>query len=159
MVAVYDEPSLRAALDGALHPGGPALTDEMLAACSLPHGAFVADVGCGAGLTAARLRGQGLAAVGIDLSAALLRDARERAPDLGLLRAEAQRLPFANGVLDAVLSECALSTFSDLDAALAESAPRPKAGRVAAGVRSLQPQPGSRPRWTMRRAAGARPDD
>lgn len=121
MVTVYEQPILRAALGDELHPGGLALTDEMLAAAALPVGAFVADVGCGAGLTANHLhRRYRLRVVGIDLSAVLLGDARRTAPDLPLILADARRLPFADGTLDAVLVECVLAVLPDPDAALAE---------------------------------------
>jgi arsenite methyltransferase len=118
---LYEQPALREALGDVLRPGGLALTDEALAACGLPPAARVLDVGCGAGVTAAHLRDRhGLAAVGIDASAALLAAGRSREPALPLALARAEHLPAGDGVLDAVLAECSLSAMADIDAALAE---------------------------------------
>lgn len=123
MLAAYEAPALRAALDDALHPGGAALTDELLAGAALPAGALVADLGCGAGITASRLcERHRCVAVGIDLSQQLLRVGRQRDAALPLVRADAGRLPLADGVLDAVVAECSLSTLPDLDTALTEVA-------------------------------------
>ena len=117
---VYEDPALLEALGGVLRPGGLALTDEALAACRLPQGARVLDVGCGAGGTVAHLRERGLAAVGVDASAALLAAGRDRAPGAPLARARGEHLPLGDGVLDALLAECSLSLMPDVGAALAE---------------------------------------
>jgi SAM-dependent methyltransferase len=63
----------------------------------------VLDVGCGPGRHAAALEGAGLSPIGLDLSAVLLRRAREatRAP---LVRADMRRLPIRAGSMDACLS-------------------------------------------------------
>lgn len=119
----YEDPALRAALDDVLHPGGPALTDQALAACSLPSGARVLDIGCGPGMSTAHLRTCcGLDAVGVDLSAALLESGHEREPALLLVQAQGDRLPFASGIADAILAECSLSLLPSVDVALAEFA-------------------------------------
>lgn len=117
---VYEDPALLEALGGVLRPGGLALTDEALAACRLPQGARVLDVGCGAGGTVAHLRERGLTAVGVDASAALLAAGRDRAPGAPLARARGEHLPLGDGALDALLAECSLSLMPDVGAALAE---------------------------------------
>lgn len=63
----------------------------------------VLDICCGPGRHAAALDGAGLAVVGLDLSAALLRRAREvtRAP---LVRADMRALPVRAGAMDAALN-------------------------------------------------------
>jgi arsenite methyltransferase len=121
MVATYERPELRKALEDVLHPGGQDLTGEVLAACALPPQALVADLGCGAGVTAAHLRDRyGLTPIGIDTSSLLLAGARRRASDLAFVHARAERLPVAGGVFDAVLAECSLSTMPQRDTVLAE---------------------------------------
>ena len=50
--------------------------------------ASVLDAGCGTGRVAARLAGQGYDVVGVDVDAAMLREARAAAPDLEWLEAD-----------------------------------------------------------------------
>jgi len=118
---VYERPALRQVAGDALRPGGLALTRRALAVAALPPGSRVLDLGCGLGATAAVCRAEfGLDAVGLDVSAGMLAEAREQRPALPLLRASGARLPFRAGALDAVLAECTLALLPDLDAALAE---------------------------------------
>lgn len=120
-IRIYERPGLREALGDTLHPGGLALTDEMLAACSLPPGARVLDVGCGTGATVLHLRARyGLAAAGVDASAMLLAHSRRCESTLPLVQAYGERLPIRDGLLHAVIAECSLSLMPDIDVALAE---------------------------------------
>lgn len=120
-VSVYELPNVRKALGDALRPGGLALTDEAMAACGLPRGARLLDVGCGAGSTVAHLRDHhGLMAAGLDVSCVLLRSARTSSPELPLALARGERLPVCGGALDAVLAECSLSVMAEVGAVLAE---------------------------------------
>ena len=74
------------------------------------EGARVLDLGCGAGRHLEALQNAGLAPVGLDLSAELLRRAaaeHHRAPDAAaprLVRGDMRRLPFGTRALDAVAS-------------------------------------------------------
>jgi SAM-dependent methyltransferase len=63
----------------------------------------VLDVGCGPGRHAAALEGAGLRPVGLDLSSALLRRARQ-VTSAPLVRADMRRLPIRPGSMDACLS-------------------------------------------------------
>ena len=63
----------------------------------------VLDVGCGPGRHAAALEGAGLRPVGLDLSSALLRRARE-VTSAPLVRADMRRLPIRSRSMDACLS-------------------------------------------------------
>ena len=118
---VYEDPILRDALGDVLRPGGLALTDEAIAACNLRSNARVLDAGCGAGATVTHIRSHhGLAAFGIDASRVLLAAGHSREPSTPLVRSRGERLPLADGSVDAMLSECSLSVMSDIDAALAE---------------------------------------
>lgn len=71
------------------------------------EGARLLDVGCGAGRHLAALRRRSVDAVGLDLSAALLEEARDSAGSgvsLPLVRGDMRRMPFAAGTFDAVTS-------------------------------------------------------
>lgn len=118
---VYEQPALRQVAGDVLRPGGLALTRHALMVAVLPPGARLLDLGCGVGTTAATCRAEfGLDAVGLDVSAGMLAEARGQHPALPLAQAAGARLPFGDGVLDAVLAECVLSLMLDLDAALAD---------------------------------------
>jgi arsenite methyltransferase len=119
---LYEQPALREPAGNVIRPGGLALTDTALALCALPPGARVLDVGCGTGATVEHLRARhGLAAFGLDLSAALLR-AHSGGEDFPrpLIQAPAERLPVGAGQFDALLAECSLSAMAETDRVLAE---------------------------------------
>jgi ubiquinone/menaquinone biosynthesis C-methylase UbiE len=81
----------------------------------------ILDVGCGTGKLAHRLARDlpGSRVVGCDFSRGMLAHARSRDAALRLARADAQRLPFADGCFDAIVSTEAFHWFPDPDAALA----------------------------------------
>jgi SAM-dependent methyltransferase len=80
-------PELLAALgDGWLRPGGRAL-----------------DVGCGLGVEAGYLAAAGWQVAGVDLSQAALTRAAAGGDGAAFMRADARRLPFHQGCLDAAL--------------------------------------------------------
>lgn len=118
---VYEQDSVFAATGPALHPGGLALTGQLVERAGLPAGAAVLDAGCGAGATADFLRRTyHLRVTGLDYSAKLLRGGRAERPHLSLVRAPAERLPLAAGQFEAVLAECSLSVMAHPARALAE---------------------------------------
>jgi TDG/mug DNA glycosylase family protein len=69
-------------------------------AARLGRGARVADLGCGPGWYATVLRRAGLSVVGLDLTRAMLVEARKRERRLQLVRADLAHLPFARESLD-----------------------------------------------------------
>lgn len=92
------------------HQWSPAQTraqvDFVWRACGLAPGMRVLDVGCGFGRHAAALAARGAEVVGIDLSPAMLAEARRRhgrRARLAFRRADMRRLPF-HGEFDAVVS-------------------------------------------------------
>jgi SAM-dependent methyltransferase len=64
----------------------------------------VLDLGCGAGRHLRALRKAGVDAVGMDLSAPLLRQARSAAPGCHRVRGDMRHLPFTSGSFDLVTS-------------------------------------------------------
>ncbi|NLE99603.1 MAG: methyltransferase domain-containing protein, partial [Anaerolineales bacterium] len=94
------------------HFGGLEGTQELAALCYIDERAYVLDVGCGAGVTPCFLaRRYGCRVVGIDIRARMMersaeRARRERVADRVEFRvADAQDLPFDDGLFDAVITE------------------------------------------------------
>lgn len=95
-------------------------------------GRRVLDLGCGKGRFSARLQERGAVVIGLDVSAAMLAEAE----GLDRVRGAARRLPFADGVFDAVV---AVEVFehmadADVDVALAESCRVLRSGGVLAVI-------------------------
>jgi SAM-dependent methyltransferase len=93
----------------------------------IPAGGIALDVGSGPGsVTAslARAAGPGGLALGVDISEPMLARAvrAEAGPQVGFLRADAQRLPFRDETFDAAVSMAVLQLIPDPSAALAEMA-------------------------------------
>jgi SAM-dependent methyltransferase len=80
----------------------------------------ILDVGCGPGRHAAALAGAGLRPIGLDLSSALLRRARE-VTSAPLVRADMRRLPVRPGSMDACLSLFTSFGYFESDAEHAET--------------------------------------
>ena len=99
-----------------------ALEKEALSALlqSFPRADRVLEVGCGTGHFTRWLHGQGTTAVGADLSWAMLAEAKTHG-GLPLVRADASRLPFADGVFDVTLVVTTLAFLPRPRAALAEA--------------------------------------
>ena len=100
---------------------------------NIPAGGIALDVGCGPGNVTASLAsaaGPGGLALGLDISEAMLARAvrAEAGPQIGFLRADAQRLPLRDGTVDAVVSIAVLQLVPDPAAALAEMARVLRAG-------------------------------
>jgi demethylmenaquinone methyltransferase/2-methoxy-6-polyprenyl-1,4-benzoquinol methylase len=90
-----------------------------VAALALPPDSLVLDVACGTGdLTRLALRAH-YRVIGADLSAGMLAANRTGAP---LLQADCSQLPFPDASFDGLLCGYGLRNFTDLPAALAETA-------------------------------------
>ena len=125
----------------------------------IPEGGIALDVGCGPGnVTAslARAAGPGGLALGVDISGPMLaRAVRTQAgPQVGFLRADAQRLPLRDQTIDAVVSIAVVMLVPDPAAALAEMARVlrpggrlavmvPTGGRAARYLQKLLPMTGA----------------
>lgn len=92
-----------------------------VAALGLRPGERVLDLACGTGDLADEVRRAGALAIGIDVSAGMLRVASRRSVAPGaLVRGDALGLPFGGGSFDAVVSGFALRNFADAATALGE---------------------------------------
>lgn len=101
--------------------GAPPGAARLAAGLRLTESATVLDVGCGPGVITAGLAGVAGFAVGLDVSAPMLRHAAAVAPpNLALVRGDAMGLPFRDATFDAVCSTAVLMLVSDPAAALAE---------------------------------------
>jgi SAM-dependent methyltransferase len=119
----YEDPvfrrAARQAAGSALRPGGLELTRQALRKCNWPAGCMVIDVGCGSGATLGLLAKFGFTAKGFDLSLPMLMEATANS-GCPAAKADAAKLPLADGSVDAVVCECLLSTLAEPDLALAE---------------------------------------
>ncbi|MGH3966933.1 MAG: class I SAM-dependent methyltransferase [Mycobacterium sp.] len=94
---------------------------------NIPPGGIALDVGSGPGTVTAslaRAAGPGGLALGVDISKPMLARAvrAESGPQVGFLRADAQRLPLRDDTVDAVVSIAVLQLIPDPVAALSEIA-------------------------------------
>lgn len=86
----------------------------------LGHGSGTClEIGCGTGVHAVRVRELGWTPVGVDLSAGMLRHARDR---LALARADAQRLPIRDGAVPAAIAVMVHTDMPGYPAVLGEAA-------------------------------------
>jgi SAM-dependent methyltransferase len=72
-----------------------AAVDLVCRGCAPPDG-LILDLACGAGRHMLEFERRGLRAIGLDLSAPLLEQARDRGRDLRLVRGDMRKLPFAD---------------------------------------------------------------
>jgi SAM-dependent methyltransferase len=80
-------------------------------------GGVCLEIGCGTGVHAAQVRDLGWTPIGVDLSAGMLRHALGRLP---VVLADAERLPFADGSVPAVLTVMAHTDMPRYPAVLGE---------------------------------------
>ncbi len=78
--------------------------DVLLDAVGLTAGMQVLDVACGHGHVAARAVARGAVATGLDFSSAMLAVARSAHPGIAYHQGDAEALPFAPAIFDAVVS-------------------------------------------------------
>ncbi len=109
------------------HIGSLRATQELMELCHIDGGTHVLDVGCGVGLTPSYLaKAIGCRVVGVDISPKMIQRSKEKAKrekTEGLTEfrvADAQDLPFEDGIFDTVISESVVSMVEDQGKALSE---------------------------------------
>ncbi len=107
-----------------------------VATLGLPPGSFVLDIACGTGDLCRTLEANGYRAVGLDISAGMLRAARTDAP---LVQADALALPIPDGVLDGITCGFALRNVMSLDDLFNEMARVLRSGGRLALLEVAQP--------------------
>ncbi|MEN8654830.1 methyltransferase domain-containing protein [Streptomyces sp. 21So2-11] len=127
--AAYSSDAVALLLGDSYHPGGTTLTRRLADALTLTPGRRVLDVASGRGTTALLVADtHGVEVDGVDYSAANTALAQGAAQAAGLAErarfttGDAEKLPYTDGVFEAVVCECALCTFPDKAAAAAEFA-------------------------------------
>jgi arsenite methyltransferase len=136
-----------------VYDNAQALTRRFIAAMQLPvewlnipEGGIALDVGAGPGSVTTALAhaaGPDGLALGIDISEPMLARAVRSAagPQVGFLRADAQKLPFRDATFDAAISVAVLQLVPDPAAALSEIARVLKpGGRLAVMIPTLRPR-------------------
>jgi len=109
------------------HIGSVQATEELAELCHIGPGSYVLDVGCGAGVTPSFLaKKYGCRVVGVDILAGMIEKSRERAAREGVADrvefrvADAQDLPFEDGLFDAVITESVTAFPPDKQKAVGE---------------------------------------
>ncbi|MGH7712737.1 MAG: GTP-binding protein, partial [Gemmatimonadaceae bacterium] len=114
--AFYQRPDVRQLLGDSYHPGGVPLTLQLAERLALGSGVTLLDVACGNG---ASLRGIGqrwpIRGLGLDLS-----PPTSNGDGIDWRVGDAHAIPCADASVEAILCECALSTFIDQPGALCE---------------------------------------
>ena len=126
--------------------------DEVVGQLRAHSSARVADVACGTGILADRIERELHPAqvYGVDMSVGMLAQARARSTNVQWMRGPAERLPFDDGALDAVVTTSAFHFF-DQPAALREFHRVLSSGGLVAvstlSARQLLPQGPATSRW------------
>jgi arsenite methyltransferase len=117
------------------HMGGLRTTKELLELCHVSEDKYVLEVGCGAGATTCYIAKEyGSRVVGVDLHEKMANLARARAKREGVEDrtefrvADAQELPFEDGLFDVVIAESVNTFIQDKQRALSEYARVAKPG-------------------------------
>lgn len=95
--------------------------DEVIAKLRSTGAQRIADIACGTGILAARIRDEldPAEVYGVDMSDGMLEQAKERSAKVRWMKGPAERLPFEDGALDAVVTTSAFHWF-DQPAAMRE---------------------------------------
>lgn len=131
--------------------------DEVVAELRHRGARRIADIACGTGILAARIQRElhPDEVWGVDMSDGMLEQARARSAEVRWLKGPAERLPFADGALDAVVSTSAFHFF-DQPAAMREFHRVLAPGGLAAVATISPPQPAALRRLTDSPSSPAR---
>ena len=102
----------------------PATNERIVGACldfaGLKGPARLLDLGCGSGVFTNILARRGFEAIGVDISEAMIKRAKQTYPRLAFEVGDAERLGFANETFDGVLLSGLIHHFPDPSACLSE---------------------------------------
>lgn len=111
------------------HLGGLEATGKLLELCHVNEDSYILDVGCGAGQSACYIaKKHGCRVVGVDIVEKMVERSRERSVSEGVEDrvefrvADAQDLPFEDGIFDAVITESVTAFPEDKQRAVKEYA-------------------------------------
>ncbi|MFQ5919010.1 MAG: class I SAM-dependent methyltransferase [Thermoplasmata archaeon] len=94
---------------------------HLLEAAHVTQGTHVLDVACGPGFVAEAALALGADPVGVDLTPEMIRQARERLPEIEFRQGDAQALEFEDNTFDAVAMNFGVLHLPDPEAAFAEA--------------------------------------
>lgn len=105
-----------------MRPGGLLLTQKILENLNLEKKSKLLDIGCGKGISASYISNTyEIDVYGIDCSEKLILEAKKNYEINKLIVADAHDLPFEDEDFEAVIMECSLSTFGNINKALTEA--------------------------------------
>lgn len=125
----YENSFFELIIKDVLHPGGLELTEQLANLANIDEKSTVLDIASGKGTSAIFLvKNFNCNIVGVDLSKGIVKKAIDLAntemlsdrDKVSFKVSDAEKLPFKNGVFDAVISECALCLFPNKKSALTE---------------------------------------
>lgn len=117
--ALWQHPLMATLEDGALRPGGLALTQKTYDKLGITAATNILDAGCGNGTTGAFLKQQyGAQVTGLDLSYANTQQTSLRS--VPVLQGSIDNLPFCDAAFDVVNCDCVLSLSHSLQDAVTE---------------------------------------
>lgn len=119
-VAFFDRHAAAQNYDAFTPASKQRLIDAFVRLTGLPHGARVADLGCGSGIFSALLHRVGYKVTGADLSPALIDRARANHPEITFEVADVEHLPFDSGSFDGVLLSAVVHHLPDPSACASE---------------------------------------
>lgn len=136
-------PIAGAYVTSAIHARGQDLP-RMVELAGLPDGARLLDIGTGAGHTALAFAASGADVVGLDMTRAMLDQARglacERAASIDAVQSYAERLPFADDTFDAVTCRYCAHHFQNNPRAIREMGRVLRPGGVLVFVDHVAPE-------------------
>lgn len=121
----YGQDWVHELLGDSFHPGGIELSTRLVHSLGLPQNARILDAACGIGTTTRKMSDVfGLMPTGVDLSRENIDkatlQAKGSANPVSFVCGPVDSLPFADNAFDAVVCECAVSTFANQAVVLAE---------------------------------------
>lgn len=146
-------PIASAYVTSRIHSQGDDLP-RMVALAALPVGATVLDVGAGTGHTGLAFAAAGARITALDMTEAMLEQARTLAEERGValetVQSTAEAMPFADGVFDAVACRYCAHHFMDVPQAIREMRRVLKPGGVLVFVDHMAPEDDAGDEWVNR---------